>query len=289
MIPALRALSAAALMFLLAGAARADPPLWVLHGPQSTVILFGSVHLLPSGGDWEPARLKASIAQADDLWFEIPIDDAASLAAQRAALAQGFEPQGVTLRGQLPPTEQTHLEQIAARYGLSVEGLDRLKPWLAEVTLSLAVYRQAGAAPEDGVERTLSAAAPPGLARHAFETPEAQIGYLAQTPAADQVASLEETLGELDQGAASYQRLVAAWEAGDAHAIATEAVDPLKQAAPGVYRALVTERNQRWVRMIKDRLKRPGLCVMVVGVGHLVGPDSVPAMLRAEGLSVEGP
>ena len=32
-----------------------------------------------------------------------------------------------------------------------------------------------------------------------------------------------------------------------------------------------------------------GEAVMVVGVGHLVGPDSVPALLRARGVVVEGP
>jgi uncharacterized protein YbaP (TraB family) len=66
-------------------------------------------------------------------------------------------------------------------------------------------------------------------------------------------------------------------------------VGPLKKEAPGVYQALVVDRNKRWVIAINRRLHAPGLGVMVVGVGHLVGPDSVPAMLRAEGLTVEGP
>jgi uncharacterized protein YbaP (TraB family) len=38
-----------------------------------------------------------------------------------------------------------------------------------------------------------------------------------------------------------------------------------------------------------DRLNGKGEAVMVVGVGHLVGPDSVPALLRARGVSVDGP
>ena len=41
-------------------------------------------------------------------------------------------------------------------------------------------------------------------------------------------------------------------------------------------------------------LKSPGgrllaVIIMVVGVGHLVGPDSVPNMLRARGIKVDGP
>jgi uncharacterized protein YbaP (TraB family) len=51
----------------------------------------------------------------------------------------------------------------------------------------------------------------------------------------------------------------------------------------------VVDRNRRWVRVMMARLSQPGVSVMVVGVGHLVGPDSVPAMLRARGVKVEGP
>ncbi|MDR3506986.1 MAG: TraB/GumN family protein [Caulobacteraceae bacterium] len=286
-----RALLAAVLLCFwgLAGAALAQPPVWIVRDHGSTLVLFGSVHLLPRGLDWEPDRLKAAVAKADELWFEIPLDDASSLAATRAALAKGMQPKGSTLRGQLSPAERAKLEHVASLYGVSAEGLDQLKPWLAEVTLSLAAYRQAGAVQDAGVERALSALAPPSLPRLAFETPEEQIGYLSGAPAKAQIASLVETLGELEEGRDSFARLVSAWMAGDTQAIQAEAVDPLRHDASEVYRLLVVDRNKRWVRTMLGRLKRPGVRVMVVGVGHLVGPDSVPAMLRARGLKVEGP
>ena len=68
-----------------------------------------------------------------------------------------------------------------------------------------------------------------------------------------------------------------------------EALDPMIQSAPGEYRSLVVDRNRRWVKAILRRLKGGGEAVMVVGIGHLIGPNSVPTLLRARGVSVDGP
>jgi hypothetical protein len=276
-------------VWLLAGAAAAQPPVWVVHGPHATIFLFGSVHILPPGLDWEPPMLKRALAVADDLWFEIPLDDASSLTATRLASQQGLQGPGESLSGQLSLASRMRLAKVAQGCGVSVEGLDRLRPWLAEITLSLAVYRQAGAVEEQGVERQITGLAPPSVPRRSFETAEEQIGFLSKAPLPDQIASLEETLGELDEGPASYERVVTVWMAGDAPGLVREALNPMIKSSPGVYRSLVVARNHRWVDQIATRLQGTGEAVMVVGVGHLVGPDSVPALLRARGIPVDGP
>jgi uncharacterized protein YbaP (TraB family) len=275
--------------WLLAGVAAAQPPVWVVHGSHATIVLFGSVHILPPGLPWEPPALKRALAAADDLWFEIPLDDASNLTATRLAARQGLQDPGESLSGQLSLASRERLNRVAQSCGVSVEGLDRLRPWLAEITLSLAVYRQAGAVEEDGVERRITGLVPASVPRRAFETTEQQIGFLSNAPLSDQIASLEETLDELNEGPASYERVVTVWMAGDAPGIVREALDPMIKSSPGVYRSLVVARNQRWVDQILDRLQGGGEAVMVVGVGHLVGPDSVPALLRARGVSVDGP
>ena len=68
-----------------------------------------------------------------------------------------------------------------------------------------------------------------------------------------------------------------------------DALGPLRKAAPGLYARLVTERNERWIAELKTRMDGSGSTVVVVGVGHLVGEDGLPARLRALGYSVEGP
>ena len=273
---------------LAAAPARAQPPVWIVHGPHATVVLFGSVHLLAQGVDWEPPALKEALAKADDLWFEIPIDPATGLSAQQYAIKRGLLPEGQTLSALLTPADRDRLAAAAKTCGLPLSLLDRLRPWYADLALSVASYKLADAKSETGVEQILSAANPT-VSRQAFESVIEQIGFLADVPEKDQIDSLRETMDEVKTGPAVYKRLVDAWLAGDVGRLRREALEPMLKQAPGEYRALVVDRNRRWIGRIEQRLAGQGEAVMVVGVGHLVGPDSVPALLRRDGFRVDGP
>src|SRR6185312_15794409 len=106
-MPKVKRLLVALLVVLWAPAAWAKPPVWVLHGKGATITLFGSVHILPHDVDWEPEPLKRALGQADELWFETPIDPAALLDATRLALAKGMLPEGQSLSGLLSDDGKT--------------------------------------------------------------------------------------------------------------------------------------------------------------------------------------
>ncbi len=57
--------------------------------------------------------------------------------------------------------------------------------------------------------------------------------------------------------------------------------------APEVYQRLLVERNQAWAPKIAACATEPSPCLVVVGGAHLVGPDSVVALLRKAGFSVD--
>lgn len=281
--------SLAALILLAAAApAAAEPPVWTVKDADSTILLFGSVHVLPAELDWRPDALDAALARADDLWFETPVDDANAAEATAQAQARGYLPGDQRLSNLLTPEGRARLDRICGRLGISPAGIDRLAPWYADVTLGVVTLMQQGATVTTGVEQTLAAAAP-GAKRRSFETAAGQIAFFADAPMADQLASLEDTLKQLDEDPGYYDRLIDAWAKGDTRAIEDLGVTPMRQASAYFYDRLIVQRNRQWVESIGERMKGSGRTVIVVGVGHLVGPDSVPALLRARGFKVEGP
>lgn len=285
----LRLFAALALLLALTSTpAAAEPPLWTVRDADSTIVLFGSVHVLPADLDWRPDALDAALAKADDLWFETPVDDANAAEATQVAQARGFLPTGRSLSALLSPKGRDRLDRICGRLGISPAGVDRLAPWYADVTLGIVTLMRQGATVTSGVERTLADAAP-RAARRSFETSTQQIAFFADAPLADQLASLEDTLKQLDEDPAFYDRLIDAWAQGDAKAIEDLGLTPMKRVSVWLYDQLIVQRNRRWVETITERMNGSGDTVIVVGVGHLVGPDSVPALLRARGFRVEGP
>lgn len=274
---------------LAGGRVDAQPPLWIAHGPRSTLVLFGSVHLLPAGLDWEPPALVAALAKADQLWFELPIDEATDMEAARLARARGALPAGERLSDLLTAAQAKRLSRVVEALRLAPDAVEHMRPWLAEVALSLAADRRAGALASEGVERQIEAFAPTRAAPRALESARQQIGFLAGPALADQVASLDETLHEMEDHPDSYRHLVTEWMAGDLTGLDAEALSPLRRASPSMYARLMTQRNQRWTRILARRLARPGYTVVIVGAGHLVGSGGVPSLLRARGVRVEGP
>jgi uncharacterized protein YbaP (TraB family) len=293
MIRRLRAV-VAALALLLPAAAWAKPPVWTAHGPGADIVLFGSVHILPHDVDWEPDALKQALSQADELWFEVPIDDAAVLDISRQALAKGMLPEGRNLAGMLSEKGQERLRKAETELHLPAPALERLRPWFADVTIGAADYAREGATSDQGVERQLADAAPQA-SRHAFETGAQQIAMFAGLPEAVQVASLEETLRDLDTDPNQWRRLIDAWLKGDMKALEKEGLDEMRRDSPQMFKTLLTDRNGAWLATLSQRLGaapadgRPARIVVVVGVGHLVGPGGVPDLLRAKGFRVDGP
>jgi uncharacterized protein YbaP (TraB family) len=164
-----------------------------------------------------------------------------------------------------------------------------MRPWLAETTLSVAADMRTGALASEGVEQQLAAEAPASARRRAFETVGQQIGFLADPSPSEQVRSLDETVAEIADDPGIYDRVLKEWLAGDSVALARDALDPVAKTSPAMYRRLLTERNQRWAHILGQELASGRKIVVVVGAAHLIGPGGVPALLRKQGIAVEGP
>lgn len=261
----------------------AGPALWVIRDADSTLYLFGTVHVLRPTTGWATDRIDAAFDSADQVIFEIsnPDDQAAMIPiVQRLGLA----PQ-TPLSSLLTPEEYADLEAAAATIGVPAGQMNIFRPWLAGLTLSVTPLIKAGYDPQSGVELVLKARAlAAGKPITGFETLEEQVGLIAGMPEDAQLDFLRSTLDSYDNATVELDRLVAAWAQGDVEAIERYGVEEMKAESEAVYRTLLVDRNVNWAGQIQTLLDGSGTVFIAVGAAHLAGDDSVQAILERRGV-----
>jgi len=255
----------------------ADPALWVVKDKDTTVYLFGTIHMLKPGLSWFDEAVKTAFDRSGELVLEMVKPSDAEM--QQLVMTQGVNPTGPTLTEQLPADKRAAYIKALTDNGLPAGAFDRLKPWLAGMTLSLIPIQKAGYDPEQGPETVLAAAAKAaGKPVIGLETPAQQIGYFGSLSQGAQMQFLGATLDELPKTSETLGRMVDGWSRGDPAVVATIMNDALKES-PEVEKVLLVDRNVRWAEWIKARMAKPGTVFVAVGAGHLAGPASVQAQL----------
>ena len=262
------------------------PALWVVKDADSTLYLFGSVHVLRPTIGWSSPRVQAAFDSASDIWFEIsnPDDQAAIMPLIQQ---HGLSPE-TPLSSRLTPQENAELDAAAQAMGASAASLQPMKPWLAALSLSVAPLIKAGYDPKSGVELVLKARAEAaGKPIHGFETIDKQIGILAGLPDDVQLAFLRETLKDYENAATKLDEMVEAWARGDVATLDRVTITEMKEASPALYQAILVDRNTDWANQIQTLLEGSGTAFIAVGAAHLTGDDSVQAILQKRGVTVE--
>ena len=283
-------LSAALALALLAAPAAAEAPaaeirpaMWKVADEDTTIYLFGTVHLLPKDAEWRTPALEKALAASEQLVTEVELEKGMAQAAG-VMMKLGFSPGQPPLLERVPEAKRARLKQVAEASGIPLPALDAMETWAAALTLLSASLQQLGFDPALGVEEQLKKAAP-GKPLGGLETVEEQLGIFDGLPEATQREFLESALEDPEEVRKEFAAMLAAWSRGDVAAIAETFNTQLTSAE--LREKLLAARNRKWAQWVEGRLDQPGTVFVAVGAGHLAGEDSVQAMLKAKGLKAK--
>lgn len=263
----------------------ARPPLWVVRDRDTTLYLFGSVHVLPPYIGWLGGPVKRAVVASDTVMLELA---PGAVERERAALqALAALPPGAPLRDRLPRDCAGALDKAGEAIGYPPGTFDRAAPWIVQNEIGGRAIAAAGYSVDNGVEVALTE-----LARRrgkpvlGLEQAADQWRAFAGVAEGDQRSALCRLLADPTAPVVANARAVAAWRRGNVAALTAQFAQDRASAPPGLWDALVTARNERWTGWIVHRMARPGTVFIAVGAGHLVGAGSVIERLRARGMTV---
>jgi uncharacterized protein YbaP (TraB family) len=267
-----------------------SPALWKVAGTKGSVFLFGSFHLLPEGVKWRTAAVDRALNEAAVVVFETDLAGAQDPQVSQALIAKhGLLPPGQTLDSVLSPSARAELDKTATDLGVPTLALAPLRPWLAAVTLAVQFVLSQGFDPSNGVERqVMTWAKENGKSLAVLETNESQLRVFADLTREQEIALLAVTLRQLRETPKMLGDMLAAYRKGDLAAL-EKALNLGFDDFPVLRKRILKDRHEKWLPQIEKMIADRRSHLIVVGAAHLVGPDSVIAMLRAKGVKVEGP
>lgn len=262
-----------------------SPAMWTLTDTDTTIHIFGTVHVLKPDVEWRTPVFDEAFNAADKLVFELDLHSPeGQQAIGTAMLGAALFTDGQTLSSVLSDEDKEIVGTAATKLGVPLESMDPLEPWFAALSLLNVQMAKDGFDAESGVEMVLvEEAQAQGKTFGFLETAELQAGVFDNLEMNTQIDMLVESAMTLDLNGSMLDSLVAEWVDGDVPGLGAIAANPDAAGDEEFYEALLLERNKNWVPQIEAMLDEPGTIMIAVGAGHLAGKDSVITMLESKG------
>jgi uncharacterized protein YbaP (TraB family) len=236
---------------------------------------------------WRTPAVESALNEAAVVVFET--DFAGAQDPQLLIAKYGFLPPGQTLPSLLSTSTNAELEKTASELEIPAPSLAPLRPWLAALTLGLQFAIHQGFDPSNGVEQqVITSAKASGKSLGTLETNESQLRVFADLTREQEVELLTVTLRQARETPKMLGDMLAAYRRGDLAAL-ERTLNAGFDDFPALRKRILKDRHDKWLPQIEKMIGDGRTHMIIVGAAHLVGRDSVIAMLRAKGVKVEGP
>ncbi|WP_306252565.1 TraB/GumN family protein [Parvularcula sp. IMCC14364] len=266
-----------------------DPAIWSVSDADTTIYLFGTVHILQKDVAWRNEAFNTAWESADTVYFETDISAEAQAALQPLIFELGLNPEGTTLSSFFTEEELALIETEATPLGLPLSSLQPFRPWLASLTIGVMRIVADGGDPEAGLEMILGkeAVADEKNLRF-FETGEQQLRFFADLPDEMMADMLIEGIQQTNDFPNFFNDMVSAWQAGDMDRLG-DMINGAMQSSDGtIADVLLYKRNANWADTLETVLnEEAGTFFVAVGAGHLAGEKSLQDYLAEKGIEAE--
>jgi len=274
------------------------PALWQLSDEDTTIYLFGTIHLLPPGFRWRNPQFDAIVEEAETLVLESNEEDARESMAAMAPKMQAVREGRRATSLQLAPSVRSKWRKLVEATGAPFETIDNTPLPMAILGFGFDAAQSGPSQYEYGVEAVLEGEfRSSGKPIESIENHGAVLLSLMRIDERAIVKELEADLarwpGKNIANFTGQQGLVAQpeewsleheWASGIVQDEFDLGLGDGKLGA-AFNRVLLERRNIAWAYWLDRRLEEPGTILVAVGAGHFEGSDSVLVQLQARGLT----
>ncbi|WP_028865823.1 TraB/GumN family protein [Psychromonas aquimarina] len=265
---------------------QAESSVWKVSLGEESIYIGGTVHLLRHSDFPLPPEFDIAYKNSDRIFFETDIAALSDPEAQGKLLKSMTAAPGSRIDKLLSPETMEKLSDAVSQRGMNVNSLMSFKASMIVTVLQMTELKRLGVNIE-GVDAYFhERAVADGMPVGELETLEQQLSFLSKMGEGKEEEFVRSSLHDLDELKSMYEGVVSAWRNGDRKQLEALFISEMKQDFPEVYEQLLVQRNNNWLPKIKSMFKEPGTEYILVGAGHLIGPDGILQRLEKEGYKV---
>lgn len=263
----------------------AESSVWKVSKGNDHVYIGGTVHILPASEFPLPQEFTTAYKNTDTIVLETKLPDPTDQAFQAKMMAQVSYKNGKNLADVLTKETYQALSKYVAGFGVDINQLAGFKPGFIVTMMAMMEAKRAQIA-GDGVDTYFSQLAEKDKKVPEYlESAEFQIQMLADMGKGNENNFVNLSLSKMGEFKSMFNQLLPAWRTGNAKQMAELVIKPM-QKDPETLKALMTDRNKNWIPLIEKMFNDNDKEFILVGVGHLVGEESVIALLKAKGYQI---
>lgn len=270
--------------FLLAISTAQAASIWHVTGEQE-YYLFGTIHVMKPESYPLPSVYTQAFSQCDKLWLEVDQkemeDNQLLLEAQMLMLL----PTGETLEDHVSAASLEKMKQLAEIAGLNLGLFQGLKPWAAVNVLTVTIMQMQGFDVERGLDEHLAAwAKRDAIPTQGFESLMWQMTMLDDLGTAYTEDFIEFSTNDMENVEQLVEQLVGYWQTGDVEGLYQQAAfENYKE----VERIMLTERNNNWMKILKNSSQPGNVECIAVGALHMAGSHGMVEQFKRLGYQVK--
>ncbi len=265
--------------------ALAQTSVWKVSKGDDHVYIGGTVHVLPVSEFPLPQEFTTAYEQSDAIVLETKLPDQTDLSFQMKMMQKMSYSNGQTLSSVLSKSTYKKLSAYIAGFGIDINDLNGFKPGFI-VTMMVVTEAKKSGIYGDGVDAYFNQLA----VKHSknieyLETADFQLDMLSNMGFGYEEAFVKNSLSQMKDFEYMFNELLSAWRKGDTNKLEHVLIKPMRED-PKTFKQVIIERNQKWIPPIEKMFGDNDREFILVGVGHLIGRDSVIGRLKAKGYSV---
>ncbi len=260
--------------------------MWKATSSTNTVYLLGSIHVGDNSMYPLPPNVEAAFAASKVLAVEINIKSVDQSRIFKLVQDYGMYAGDETLATHISQETSAALDDFCSKNNVPRMVLDKMKPWVAAITVITFGFKAAGEDPNLGIDMHFLNEVKEPQRIEELETADFQMSILSSATEQEQLEMLNASLKQADKAKGMIQKLEQAYVAGDAESL-EKLVREEESGPKSLMKKLLDDRNVTMTQRVEQYLKGKDPSFVVVGAGHIIGEKGIVKLLQDKGYHVE--